>query len=171
MEQPIVTNEFISLLPDDLYELLFDPPFFGERALSRAHESDFTPRIVRLEHGKIIQAKDPACRLFKVFLYPTIGRAEVWAAREWEESLSKRIGAVKQSHEDILAYQKASEKHKAITVYVEENLGIRKDNPAHHRLVTLFKSLSYVPNELKQFEGLEELINQHNGNSNPNSAK
>lgn len=165
------SNEFISLLPDDLYELLFDPPFFGERPLSKAHESDFTPKIVRIEHGKIIQAKDPTCRLFKVFLYPTIGRAEVWASREWEESLSKRIGAVKQSQEDILAFQKASEKHKAITEYVIHTLGIQKDNPAHHRLVTLFKSLSYVPDELKQFEGLTELIDKHNDNGNPSSAQ
>lgn len=162
------TNDYLLLLPEDLHEVLFDPPFFGERPFSKLHQSDFTPIIARLELGQIVQAKDPTERLFKVFLYPSHRRSEIWSAKEWDESLSKRIRSVNQSAEDIRAFQQAKEKYDALSAYVTNTLGIPADNASHRRLVSAFAKLSHVPAELHQFEGLLEIIQKY---GNPNDSQ
>ena len=146
-----------------LYELLFDAPsyIFTEPIRSKTHPSDFTPLKCRLEIGQILQAKDPEETYFKVHLYPENRIAEIWAAREWNESLSKRLRGQVSSAESTVAFTKAHEDFAAISRWIEDNMGVPRDAYMNGQLSRTFMKIKVLPEEMKSFTGLEELLKKH----------
>ena len=157
-------EDYISLPIPWLYELICgDPPshVFTAEIRSRTAASDFTPKKVRIELGRLVAAKDPLQNHFVVFLFEDTKTAEVWAKREWDCSLSKRsttvqTAAAAREEDRILA-----EKHLAIANWLEANMHLPKGSYPNAKLTQTFAKLTILPKELTCFPGLEELLKEH----------
>ncbi len=157
-------EDYIALPIPWLYEIICsDPPshVFTAAVRSRTAASDFTPKKVRIELGRLIAAKDPLQNYFVVFLFEDTKTAEVWAKREWDSSLSKRTVLVNTATAAKEEDRVLAEKHLAISNWLEANMQLAKGSYANTKLTQTFAKLTILPKELACFPGLEELLREH----------
>ena len=165
---PLSNDDFITLPKEWLREVLTnDPPshIFGMRPISKVSSIDFTPRVIRIELGRLLAAKDSEGQHYKIFLYEDTRHAELWPRKEWEESLSKRLLAVSASVERVSSDMLACERRQAIGAWVQSHMGIDPESYAGKKLIGTLAKLSVMPVELSVFSGLEEVLTQY-GNLN-----
>lgn len=161
-------DDFIAVPKEWLREILCsDPPqhIFGMRPVSKVSSVDFTPKIIRIELGRLLIAKDTDTQYYKVFIFEDTKHAEVWPKREWDESLSKRLNQVAAAAERITNDAIESERRQAIGNWIKLNMGIDPDSYQGKKLVSVLAKLTTMPTELAVFNGLEELLNKY-GNLN-----
>ena len=163
-------EDYVSLPVPWLYEILAsDPPshVFTASLRSKLTPTDFTPKKIRIECGRLLAAHPKTAELFMVFLYEDTKHAEIWPRREWDASLSKRILLLSKTKVEMAEYNRSSESSTVISSWIETNMSIPKDTFQSKKLTQIFYKLTLFPKELESLSGLKELLTQY-GNLNKN---
>lgn len=162
---PLQDEDFIQIPLHYLVEIICHTPphhLWEQPIRSRLPNlPDFTPRIVRYDLGALLKAKDPDEALVKVFLYPDSHHAEVWSKFEWDESNTKYFKSRQESEEYQAAEAERLRKWKGISDFVAETMGIAADNSVHHKMVSALLSLKSIPEQLKSFHGITDVLKQY----------
>jgi hypothetical protein len=159
-------EDFITIPKSWLYELLCsDPPshVFAAEVRSRTVTSDFSPSKVRIELGRLLAVVDS--NRYHVILYEDTKVAEVWSKSEWDRSSSKRLAQVLTAADNREVFTLSVEKRQAIKAWLKANMNIEPDSYAGEKLTAAFAKLTTLPEELKMFPGLGELLSKY-GNLN-----
>lgn len=121
---------------------------------------DFNPRVIRYDLGALLQAKDTAESFVKVFLYPDTRHAEVWLKSEWDQSNTKYFKSKQSSEEFQRQEDERLRKWKGISAFVESSMGIDSKNPVHTKMVGALLAMKSLPEQLKSFHGIEEVLKE-----------